>query len=49
VKLLGPDKLYITPEVEELPESETDVLEQVIGPLKPAVAPGTVVFWVTIA
>jgi hypothetical protein len=47
-KLLGPDQLYVTPEVEELPESVTDVTEHVIGPLTLAVAPGAVIFWVTV-
>ncbi len=45
---MGPDQLYVTPEVEELPESVTDVVEQVIGPLTLDEAPGAVIFWVTV-
>ena len=45
---LGPDQLYVTPEVDELPVSVTEVLVHVSFPPLP-VAPGKVTFCETIA
>ena len=43
----GPVQLYATPEVGELPESVTDDIVQVSGPLTIAEIPGSEIFCIT--